>query len=98
MYLIKYILAFIAFALSGMILTSVMMQKADSGFEGGPQLLLNGLISGLVGILITHLLVSKAGLKSKWIIGIYLLIILLAMLVLYSGILQTTSESINLIE
>jgi uncharacterized membrane protein HdeD (DUF308 family) len=64
------------------------MQKTNTGFEGGPQLFLNGLLSGLAGILITHLLVIKTGLKSKVINSIYLLIIIIAIAVLYSGVLQ----------
>jgi hypothetical protein len=88
MYLIKYILAFIAFALSGMILSSLLMKQINTGFEGGPQLLLNGLLSGLAGIFVTHLLVINAGIKSKVINSIYLLLIIIAIAILYSGVLQ----------
>jgi hypothetical protein len=88
MYLIKYILAFIAFALKGMIMTSLLMQKTNTGFEGGPQLLLNGLLFGLAGLLLTHLLVNKVGMNAKILNSIYLIVIFIAVSTLYSGVLQ----------
>lgn len=71
-----------------MIITTMLMNSTQTGFEGGPQLVLNGFLSGLVGIISTHLLVSKAGIQAKYLNIIYLIIIVASIIILSLGVLQ----------